>query len=246
MMIHLHFRIPASIPLLLALLAAGRVAPAADPAGSGLILSRQAAADFPLSADPESPPWKGTAGVFAENDTYGKPVPGHRTEIRSRWTESHLYLLFTCPYQELYLKADPKTETETSQLWDWDVAEAFIGSDFRNIKHYTEFQVSPQGEWVDLDIDRNRQPAAHNGQWNSGYQVKARLDRERRIWVGEMKIPMEKIDSRKPQAGHLLRINFYRLQGPPPKRKMIAWQPTHSNTYHVPEAFGQLKLEKEK
>jgi hypothetical protein len=32
------------------------------------------------------------------------------------------------------------------------------------------------------------------------------------------------------------------MQGPP-QRKMIAWQPTHSSTYHVPEAFGALKLE---
>ena len=81
-------------------------------------------------------------------------TPGHRTEIRSRWADKNLYLLFVCPYEELYAKPDPSYTAETNKLWEWDVAEVFIGSDFQNIKRYTEFQVSPRGEWVDLDIDR--------------------------------------------------------------------------------------------
>jgi len=38
-------------------------------------------------------------------------------------------------------------------------------------------------------------------------------------------------------------VNFYRMQGPQPDRKKIAWQPTWSESFHVPEAFGILKLE---
>jgi hypothetical protein len=41
-----------------------------------------------------------------------------------------------------------------------------------------------------------------------------------------------------------MRINLYRLQGPPPARKQIAWQPTGTRNHHVPEAFGRLRLEK--
>ena len=59
-----------------------------------------------------------------------------------------------------------------------------------------------------------------------------------------MRIPMGKIDSRAPQAGQEMRVNFYRFQGPPPKRKQIAWQPTNNPSYHTPEAFGSLRLEK--
>jgi hypothetical protein len=88
-------------------------------------------------------------------------TPGHRTEIRSRWTDKNLYLLFICPYEEL-----------------------------------------------------------------------------------QMRIPIDKIDKRKPQAGQELRINFYRIQGPPPYRNRIAWQPTNTDNYHVPEAFGRLRMEK--
>jgi hypothetical protein len=123
------------------------------------------------------------------------------------------------------------------------VAEAFIGSNFQDIKRYAEFQVSPHGEWVDLDIDRNPDPPNHNWLWNSGFEVKARINEKEKVWYGEMRIPMDKIDKRTPRVGQDLRINFFRFQGPPPDRKRIAWQPTHADNYHVPEAFGLLRLE---
>jgi hypothetical protein len=59
-----------------------------------------------------------------------------------------------------------------------------------------------------------------------------------------MRIPIARIDTRVPQAGVEMRVNFYRLQGPPPQRKGIAWRPTNNPSYHTPEAFGRLRLEK--
>ena len=214
----------------------------ATPGDSSLALSYRAPSDFALTADPNATAWKGITGVFAEKGTGGAAVANHRTEIRSRWTEKNLYFLFVCPYEELNLKPNPSTSIETNKLWEWDVAEVFIGTDYRNIKRYTEFQVSPQGEWVDLMIDRNPQPADHDWRWNSGFEAKARLDREKKVWYGEMRIPLSKIDRRTPRAGLEMRINFYRLQGPSSKRKLINWQPVKSDTFHTPEAFGRLRL----
>lgn len=211
-------------------------------AASGEILSSHARSDVPLNADPASAFWKNAPAVVATGDQMGREVPGHRTDIRSRWTDQNLYLLFICPYEELYPKPDPVTDKETNKLWNWDVAEAFIGSDFKNIKRYKEFEVSPQGEWVDLDIDREHPLPEGGWLWNSGFRVKTRVDREAKVWYAEMQIPWKSIDPREPRAGNELRINFYRAQGPPP-RKMIAWRPTHSATFHVPESFGTLKLE---
>ncbi|MBO0862265.1 MAG: carbohydrate-binding family 9-like protein, partial [Chloracidobacterium sp.] len=218
---------------------------------SKTIKSFYSTSDFALTADPNSGGWKKINGVIATNGPRGDLTPGHRTEIRSRWTDKNLYLLFICPYEELYSKPDPSTTTETNKLWDWDVAEVFIGSDFQNIKHYYEFQVSPHGEWVDLEIDRSSTPFNHNVEWNSGFEVKARIvpkkdlnGADKSIWYGEMRIPIAKIDKRKPEVGRELRINFYRFQGPPPNRKSIAWQPTGADNYHVPEAFGILRMEK--
>ena len=92
--------------------------------------------------------------------TRASRFPGPPTEIRSRWTDKTLYLLYTCPYDELNLKPDPNPAAETPRLWNWEVAEAFIGTDFDHIAHYKELQVSPQSEWVDLDINREDSKAA--------------------------------------------------------------------------------------
>lgn len=210
--------------------------------GPGRLESKYTGSDFELTADPNAAQWKGVKPIYAYTDRYGKPVPGHRTELRSRWTKDFLYILYVCPYEKLYLKPSPTTTEETNKLWDWDVAEAFIGSDFQNINRYKEFQVSPQGEWVDLDIDRVT-PVSQAWKWNSGFQVKARIDEKKKIWYGEMKIPMKSIDSRAAAAGNELRCNLYRIQGPfEPQRKHVAWNPVNAESYHTPEAFGRLVL----
>jgi hypothetical protein len=210
--------------------------------GPGVIVSSHTQTDAALTADPASKFWKGATGVFAENSPKGEPVPGHRTEIRSRWSDRNLYLLFVCPYQKLFLTPEPARDRETNKLWEWDVAEVFVGTDFENIQRYKEFQVSPQSEWVDLDIDREHPKPEGGWTWNSGFEVKARLDEKNKIWYGEMRIPMASIDTRAPAVGNEMRINFYRIQGPAPDKKFIAWQPTHTSSHHVPEAFGRLKL----
>ena len=220
------------------------LAAAAFADGPGVIKSVHSKSDFALSADPIAKPWKGVAPVIAEVDHFGKPVPGHRTEIRSRWTKNNLYLLFVCPFEELNLKADPSATTETNKLWNWDVAEVFVGADFKNIRHYREYQLSPQSEWVDLDIDRDNPKSGGGWRWNSGFTVKGRIDREKKTWYGEMQIPLQSIDSRPAAPGNQMRINFYRIQGPEANRKYVCWQPTGALNNHVPEAFGRIELVK--
>jgi hypothetical protein len=213
----------------------------------GMIASRYAPSDFTLTANPQAAQWKDAPPVIAENGPRGERVPGHRTEIRSRWTRDNIYFLFVCPYRELHLRPNPSTASETNELWNWDVAEVFVGSDFEHITRYKEFEVSPQGEWVDLDIDRANPLPEGGWRWNSGFAVKARIDARRKIWYGEMRIPLKSIDSRDsraPAAGLEMRINFYRCQGREPDRKFIAWQPTGEGSFHVPQAFGLLKLVK--
>ena len=219
------------------------LSPLAHADGPGVMISHRSKSDFDLTADPDGKAWKGVRGVFAENGPKGEAIAGHRTEIRSRWTDRNLYFLFICPYETLHLKPDPVTATETNRLWNWDVAEVFVGSDFQHIRQYKEFEVSPQGEWVDLDIDRDFPKPESGWKWDSGFTSKTRIDAAKKIWYVEMRIPIESIDKRRPAAGQEMRLNLYRCQGPPPDRKYIAWQPTGSASFHVPEAFGRLKLE---
>jgi hypothetical protein len=209
--------------------------------GPGRIESVHAAKDFALSADPKAAHWQKARPVTAENDSMGKPTPNHKTEIRSLWTEKNIYFFFTCPYEELHLKPNPATKTETNKLWEFDVAEVFIGADFKKIRRYREFQVSPQSEWVDLDIDRDNPLPEGGWLWNAeGFEVKGRIDAANKIWYGEMRIPISSFDTRPAKPGNEVRANFYRLQGPPARHRFIAWQPTGERNYHVPEAFGKL------
>ncbi|HEY7304996.1 MAG TPA: carbohydrate-binding family 9-like protein [Bryobacteraceae bacterium] len=209
-----------------------------------MMQSKHASADVATDTNPDSAFWREAPAVIADRDSFGTAVPGHRTEVRSRWTAANLYFLFICPYEHLNLKPDPRTDIETNKLWEWDVAEAFIGSDFENIRQYKEFEVSPQGEWVDLDIDLTKPHHEGGWTWNSGFTVAARIDSGRKIWYACMRIPYKAIDTRSAQAGNTLRLNLYRSQGPKAQHAAIAWQPTHKPTFHAPEAFGTLKLVK--
>jgi hypothetical protein len=210
--------------------------------GPGVIESRRSGAEFELTADPDAPQWKGIAGVRADRNYQNEPIPGPATEFRSRWTEKTLYLLYICPYEELNLRPDPNPAAETPRLWNWDVGEAFIGTDFDHIARYKELQVSPQSEWVDLDINREDSKAAGGMAWNSGYKVKGRTDRERHVWYGEMAIPMAAIGVTAVKPGAEMRIGLYRIAGTGTNRRYYAWQPTGQTSFHVPQAFGRLRL----
>ncbi|HZT00423.1 MAG TPA: carbohydrate-binding family 9-like protein [Terriglobales bacterium] len=209
------------------------------------IESTRANADAHLTLDPSAPFWKSAKAVFVDKDRFGNPVHAYRTEVRTRWTKDNLYFLFICPYKELSLKSNPNTHEETNQLWNWEVAEAFIGSDFSDIQRYKEFEVSPQGEWVDLDIDLKKPHHEDGWTWNSGFEVLARIDSEKHIWYAAMRIPYSAMDTRPAAAGNTLRINLFRSGGPPTRPYGIAWQPTMSKTFHVPEKFGLIKLVEE-
>jgi cellulose/xylan binding protein with CBM9 domain len=208
------------------------------------IKSARAAHDVALGLDPQSLFWRDALPIYYESDTYGGPVKQMRTEVRSRWTDGSLYLLFICPYQKLNLKPSPRTKSETNHLWNWDVAETFIGSDFEHIRRYKEFELSPQGEWLDLDINLERPQHEDGWTWNSGFETTARIDSEKKIWYGAMRIPFAAIDVKPPHAGSILRVNFFRSQGAPPDRQLLAWQAPMGESFHVPERFGRLELVK--
>jgi hypothetical protein len=199
--------------------------------------------DWEPMADPQSAEWKDIAGIKATRDYFGQPVPFPPTEVRSRWTHKNLYLLFICPYDELYINPNPVTTEETNKLWNWDVAEAFIGSDYLHTARYKEFQVSPQGEYVDLDIDiDDPKPPQEALEWQSGFAVRGRVDSQKKTWYGEMRIPFASLDVKAPKALDELRIGLYRIEGREPGRIYIAWRPTGAKTFHVPAAFGSLVL----
>ncbi len=213
---------------------------AADPGAR--MESRRAKADFEPTADPAARAWKSVKPAAGAVDPFGNPAASNRFEIRTQWTERNLYFLFECPYDELTLKPNPTETEETNKLWEWDVMEIFVGADFDSIGHYRELQVSPQGEWVDLDIDRKNPKPEGGWKWNSGMKTKARIDKTKKIWYGEMKIPMASITETPIRPGTEFRINIYRLAGAAPNRIQVMWTPTRVRSHHTPAQFGRIVL----
>src|SRR5580692_6802157 len=97
-------------------------------AADGVMHSRCANSDPRLDTNPMSSFWRGSEPISMESDALGRTEPKYRTEIRTRWTKQNLYFLFVCPYEELNLTPNPNTLAETNELWNWDVAEVFIGA----------------------------------------------------------------------------------------------------------------------
>jgi hypothetical protein len=230
-------------PFALFLLCCGAAAAQGSKADApSTMLSFRAESDFELTANPGAAHWRGVPGIVSSHDRYGKPVEGARTEVRSRWTASNLYFLFVSDYQSMNLRDNPSRITETWGIWDNDVVEVFIGHDLERIGLYKEFEVTPQEEWVDLDVDRGRKGKEVDWLWNSGMRARSFIDHERRRWYCEIQLPWASIDKREPKAGNELRLNLYRIEGHNPNRKFITWQPVNSPSYHSPEAFGRLRL----
>lgn len=211
-------------------------------AGAAEAIASFTSIDSVADTDPESPFWARASRICAEGDFYGRPIPNHRTEILLQYSATYLYVLFICPYEHLHFKPSPILTEETYELWNWDVAEVFIGDDYENIRRYKEFEVSPQGEWVDLDVDLDNPPHEKGWVWQSGIRVAAQIDAVHRTWYGFMGIPWRSITSRAPVAEMQFRANFYRCQGSEPDRKYITWQPVNRLSFHTPECFGTLRL----
>ena len=204
--------------------------------------SSHAERDVALDTNPSSQFWQAAHAVYAQVDANGRELQQFRTEVRSRWSSENIYFLFICPYHQLYLKPSPDVVHETYRLWDWNVAEIFIGSDFANIRRYKEFEISPQNEWVDLDIDLNQPHHEQGWVWNSGFEHAARIDRSKHLWYAALRIPFAALGASAPRPGTTFRVNLFRTEGPPNEQKEIMWQPTMSATFHVPERFGLLRL----
>lgn len=233
----------------------GQVPQLSQPADGRTFLSFRAAADHVPDADINSVFWKGIPPITLDKSVMGPEQPAFRAEIRARWTDKHLYFLYACHYEKLTLYPNPKLDTETPRLWERDVFELYIGADFERTNLYRELQISPQGEFLDNNINSTVNRPGFNGEdaWNSGYKVRARIDEQNKIWYGEMQIPLAAIDQRPAKPGNEMRINFYRQDTPAApaavprellrgNRVFLAWQPPGVWNPHHPEKFGTLRL----
>ncbi|MDR0337325.1 MAG: carbohydrate-binding family 9-like protein [Planctomycetaceae bacterium] len=166
----------------------------------------------------------------------GKTVPALSTEVRVLWTADFLYIAYVAPYRELVTFEPAIFEGKRVGLWERDVVEVFINPNPNKINHYSEYEVAPTGEKIDLMLDLPNKDFL----WNSHFEAAVHLDATKQLWTTEMRIPFSAFEVAKPSAGTCWRINFYRHAIA--ERVFLGWQPTMNDSAHKPEYFGILEF----
>jgi alpha-galactosidase len=190
------------------------------------------AAGFP-SADC----WKRAPAIRFEHDWRGEQAdPQRATEVRLLWNEQTLFLRFLARYRELHVFPDARADGWRDELWERDVAEAFLQPGASDQRVYKELEVSPNGFWIDLNIAHGEKE-----EMRSGLRRRVAQDATARTWTAELAVPMRSLTTAfDPQRGW--RANFFRVEGKTEPRFYSAWSPTMTQrpNFHVPEAFGHL------
>lgn len=189
---------------------------------------------------PSDAAWKLAPGVSFAQDWQGlNSDPQRETEVRVIWSLQILFFRFVARYRTITVFEDAERNGRRDELWDRDVAEVFLQPPELSGKHYKEFEVSPNGFWIDLDITPEGKRFLE-----SGLYCRAKVADSIKTWKAQLAIPVSSL-TRDFDSGKPWRVNFYRVEGPTEPRFYSAWQPTGTAVpnFHVPEAFGRLVFE---
>ena len=195
--------------------------------------------EIQLDAAHPAKEWAKAVPVTFCSDWQGRNAdPQRQTTVRVLWSAQNLYLRFECRYRDLYVFDDANPNGRRDHLWERDVAEAFVQPDPLQPHYYKEFEVAPNGFWIDLDIS-----PAPSRDLKSGLQHSTFLDERQHRWCAELAIPLKSLTSDFNPSG-VWRANFYRVDGREVPRLYSAWRPTHTPepNFHVPSAFGELRF----
>jgi alpha-galactosidase len=206
---------------------------------SGTVVARRVT-EFDAAGFPATKAWAAAQAISFDWDWRGENADAQRsTEVRVMWTAEMLYLRFVQRYRTITAYADARQDGWRDELWDRDVAEAFLQPDSSDARKYLEFEVAPNGQWIDLLI-------SHGTKAELGSKLKRRvvLDEAKKTWTAELAIPMQSL-TKTFSASDVWRVNFFRVEGEKEPRFYSAWRPTKTEVpqFHVPEAFGRLIFE---
>jgi alpha-galactosidase len=191
--------------------------------------------------------WKDASWIEFAHDASGKiENPAVRTSVAAVWSDRYVYFAFSAHYDSLNIYEGEDITKERWELWNRDVVEVFLNPQPERMTHYYEFEVAPNNQWIDLEIEKKKNPF-NDASWNSGFEHATRIDAKRRLWFTEMRIPFSALGVDAIHKGDLWRVNFFRAagQGGDGHRVFLAWSPIpQGGTFHVPNRFGILRFVK--
>lgn len=191
---------------------------------------------------PTDEAWRRAQPVTFDWDWQGKHAdPARATEVRILWTPDFLYVQFRARYRSTTVFPDSRKDGWRDKLWDRDVAEVFLQPDSSDPLQYKEFEISPNGLWIDLHVSHGE-----IAEIKSGLRRRVRMEVQNESWIAELCIPMKSLapDFNPSQAW---RLNLFRIEGEKEPRFYSAWSPTNSPepNFHVPAAFGKLVFQEQ-
>jgi alpha-galactosidase len=187
---------------------------------------------FPRAAD-----WNAAPPIRFSADWQGRNADAQReTQARLLWTPETLFLKFYARYRTITVFPDSEANGRRDHLWDRDVAEVFLQPDTSDPLLYKEFEVSPNGIWIDLELSHGEKRDLQ-----SGLNCRATIDRAVKTWTAQLALPMKSLT---PHVDPKIvwRVNFFRVEGAAEPRFYSAWRPTGTPepNFHVPASFGKL------
>jgi alpha-galactosidase len=218
---------------------------------TGLYTSSQAidslfiSRDFVLDGDLEKGFWRDAAWVSFDRDAYGgEAYPQAETAVAALWTDHSIYFAFGCKYATLHVYEGEDPVKERWELWNRDVVEVFLNPEPHRLTHYYEFEVAPNNQWIDLEIDLSKNPF-YDPSWASGFEHATRVNLENHYWTCEMRIPLASVGVRELHPADNWRLNFFRFDGAgdDSQRRSMSWVPIPGgNTFHTPTRFGLIQF----
>lgn len=189
--------------------------------------------------------WKQAKDVVINKYWSGKPAPnGRHFKAKLLWSDSAIYIRFEANQAEPLIISDvPNLKSKTKGLWDRDVCEIFLAPRKEDFRHYFEFEIAPNGEWIDLGVYQMPDKRETDFDYNSGMKSAARIEKDKVVMA--IKIDFKSLKG-KPKAGDVWLGNILRCVGKDPTRGYLAWQPTLTKEpgFHVPEKFGEFEFVK--
>ncbi len=193
----------------------------------------------------ENKAWDKAKNITIDKYWSGENAPtGRQFKTRLLWSDTAVYVRFEANQSEpLIVSEKANLTSKTRGLWDRDVCEIFLAPNRAEPRKYFEFEIAPNGEWIDLGI--HQMPDKRETDWDyaSGMQSKSLIGKDK-IW---MAIKVEwKAFGTTPKAGDVWLGNIFRCIGKDPTRGYLAWSPTLTKeaSFHVPEKFGEFEFVK--
>lgn len=185
--------------------------------------------------------WTKADEVSIDKYWSGENAPKDRQfKTKILWSDSAIYVRFEANQNEpLIVSEKANLTSKTRGLWDRDVCEIFLAPDKKEFRKYFEFEIAPNGEWIDLGIYQKPDERITDWDYASGMKSAALIEKDKLTMA--IKIEWSAF-GKTPKPNDVWSGNIFRCVGKDPTRGYLAWSPTETKmpSFHVPEKFGEF------